>query len=174
MSDQPILLRTLIDIPERARTDTFVLKLAEGLAHAEETLKDYVVTTQLAECFAQAMDLIHGAVERNRSEATYLHGSFGSGKSHFMAVLGLLLAGNMRARAIPELAPVVSKNNPWIEGKCFFMVPYHMIGAVEVESAILGGYARHVRSLHPDAPVPGFIWGAAVCRRQFPPCNHGR
>lgn len=39
------------------------------------------------------------------------------------------------------------------------MVPYHMIGAVEVESAILGGYARHVRSLHPDAPVPGFYMG---------------
>ena len=38
------------------------------------------------------------------SKATYLHGSFGSGKSHFMAVLHLILQGNPAARAIPELA----------------------------------------------------------------------
>ena len=39
------------------------------------------------------------------------------------------------------------------------MVPYHMIGARDVETAILGGYADHVRRLHPDAPVPGFYLG---------------
>jgi len=159
MSDPSPLLRDLIDIPERAHTDTFVLKLAEGLAHADETLADYVVTRQLAECFDQALDLIKGATSRGRSEATYLHGSFGSGKSHFMAVLGLLLAGHPKARAIPELATVVAKHNQWTEGKRFLMVPYHMIGATEVEAAILGGYARHVRALHPQAPIPGFYLG---------------
>jgi hypothetical protein len=35
------------------------------------------------------------------------------------------------------------------------MVPFHMIGARDVESAILGGYAEHVRRLHPEAPTPG-------------------
>ena len=43
------------------------------------------------------------------SELSCLDGSFGGGKSHFMAVLHLLLRGNSKARAIPELAAVVAK-----------------------------------------------------------------
>jgi hypothetical protein len=36
------------------------------------------------------------------------------------------------------------------------MVPYHMIGARDVESAILSGYAEHVRRVHERAPIPAF------------------
>jgi predicted ATPase len=54
-------------------------------------------------------------VQTGGSKAAYLHGSFGSGKSHFMAVLNLLLAGNTQARATPELADVVARHS-WTEG----------------------------------------------------------
>ena len=66
---------------------------------------------------------------------------------------------NPRARAIPELAPVVGRHNPWTQQRRFLMVPFHMIGARDVESAVLGGYAEHVRRIHPEAPVPGFYLG---------------
>ena len=72
-----------------------------------------------------------------------------------MAVLHLLLKGESRARAIPELADVVAKHNAWSQGRKFLLVPYHMIGARSMESAILGHYAEHVRTLHPEAPLPG-------------------
>ncbi len=36
------------------------------------------------------------------------------------------------------------------------LLPYHMIGARDMESAILGQYADYVRKKHPEAPVPGF------------------
>jgi hypothetical protein len=161
MSDTPTLLRELIDIPERVQTNDFVLKLSEGVSDAEaaQTIRNYVVTPQLARAFDHALGFIQGAVERNRSAASYLHGSFGSGKSHFMAVLDLLLAGNVRARAIPELAGPINSHDRWMAGKKFLMVPYHMIGARDVESAILGGYAEHVRRLHPGAPIPAFYLG---------------
>ena len=60
---------------------------------------------------------------------------------------------------MPELAEVVTRYDPMLSGKRFLMVPYHMIGARDVETAILGGYADHVRRVHPDAPVPGFYLG---------------
>jgi hypothetical protein len=148
-------IRDLISIPERVHQGDFVLKLSDGVAHAEQTLRDYVVTPQLGESFKNALGFIQQSVTTNSSKAAYLHGSFGSGKSHFMAVLNLLLAGNAQARAIPELAPAVEQTS-WAQGKRFLMVPYHMIGATDMESAILGGYAEHVRRLHPSAPVPGF------------------
>ncbi|NUB25311.1 phage resistance protein [Azospirillum brasilense] len=150
------LIRDLIHIPERVHQGDFVLKLADGLEHAKATVRDYVVTPQLKTCFDDALGFIEGAVAGRTSKAAYLHGSFGSGKSHFMAMLNLLLAGNLEARSIPELAEVVVRHDGWVQGKTFLMVPYHMIGAHDLESAILGQYAEHVRRLHPDAPLPGF------------------
>lgn len=147
------LIRDLIDIPERVHADDFVLRLSEGVDRPEETLRQYVVTTDIAKRFDQALGLVQSAIKENKSKGAYLHGSFGSGKSHFMAVLLLLLRHHPGARSIKELSTVVADHS-WTEGRKFLLVPYHMIGAASMESAILGHYAEHVRRLHPDAPIP--------------------
>ena len=149
------LIKDLIDIPEQIHKDDFVLKLAEGVTRADSTLREYVVTPELRKCFDDALGFIRSGLQTKTSKATYLHGSFGSGKSHFMAVLHLILEGNSAARGIPELAPVVSKHNDWIAGKKFLLVPYHMIGSADMESGILGGYVEFIRRVHPEAPIPG-------------------
>lgn len=149
------LIKDLIDIPERVQKGDFVLRLTEGVTRADATLRDYVVTPELKDCFDNALSFIRSALQTNTSKATYLHGSFGSGKSHFMAVLHLILQGNPAARAIIELAPVITKHNEWIVGKRFLLVPYHMIGARDMESGILGGYVDFVRRTHPHTPIPG-------------------
>jgi hypothetical protein len=149
------LLKDLIAIPERVHQGDFVLQLTKGVTEPEQTLRDYVVTPQLVDAFSNALGFIQQAVQTGSSKAAYLHGSFGSGKSHFMAVLNLLLAGNTQARSIPELADVVARHS-WTHGRKFLLVPYHMVGARDMESAILGQYAEFVRKKHPDAPVPGF------------------
>ena len=81
-----------------------------------------------------------------------------------MAVLSLLLNGNAQARSIFELSDVIRRHNAWTEGRKFLVVPYHMIGAEDMESAILGGYAAHVRKHHPQAPVPGFYLAEGLFR----------
>jgi len=113
----PTLLRDLIDLPEQVRQGDFVLRLSEGVTKPDETLRNYVVTDQLATCFDEALGLIQSAIQSRSSKGAYLHGSFGSGKSHFMAVLLLLLEGNPQARSIPELAGAVAKLNGWARGK---------------------------------------------------------
>ena len=77
-------IKDLIDIPEHVHAGDFVLKLAEGVNRADDTLRQYVVTPQLADCFDQALALVRGALTDGTSKGAYLHGSFGSGKSHFM------------------------------------------------------------------------------------------
>jgi hypothetical protein len=148
-------IKDLIEIPERLQKGDFVLKLTEGVTRPEATLKDYVVTPELKDCFDNALSFIQSAIQSNSSKASYLHGSFGSGKSHFMAVLNLILEGIPEAKGIKELAPVITKHNDWITGKKFLLVPYHMLGAHDMESGILGGYVDFIRRHHPDAPIPG-------------------
>ncbi len=47
-------IKDLIDLPEKVHGGDFVLKLTEGVEHPEQTLKPYVVTPQLGECFDAA------------------------------------------------------------------------------------------------------------------------
>ncbi|MEU5510467.1 BREX-2 system ATPase PglY [Streptomyces fungicidicus] len=154
---QPPLLRDVIDIKESISTSDFVLSLAEATTPegAQHALKDYVVTERLLENFDEALALIKSALDGHRSKAAYLHGSFGSGKSHFMAVLYALLSGNPAARARTEFDPVLTKHE-WLstDGKKFLLVPYHMLGAKALEQRVLGGYVHHVKKLHPEAPTP--------------------
>ena len=148
------LIRELIEIPERVHKGDFVLRLSEGVTRPEETLRDYVVTDELRACFQKALDLVQRSLEGHRSMGAILHGSFGSGKSHFMAVLHLLLQHNPDARSIPALAPVVARHG-WTEGKRFLLVPFHLLGGPDtLEQAVLGGYVEHVRRLHPEASLP--------------------
>ncbi|MFF0016205.1 phage resistance protein [Streptomyces sp. NPDC005374] len=157
MAQQQPLLRDVIDIKEKVSTSDFVLSLAEATTPegAQHALKDYVVTERLLENFDEALALIKSSLDGHRSKAAYLHGSFGSGKSHFMAVLYALLSGDPAARARTEFDPVLTRHE-WLttDGKKFLLVPYHMLGAKALEQRVLGGYVTHVKKLHPDAPTP--------------------
>jgi len=148
------LVSELLDLPDQVLSGDFVLRLSEGVAAPEQALSSYVVTPQLAASFDRALGVIRQALTSHTSKAAYLHGSFGSGKSHFMAVLHALLRHDPQARAIPELAEVIARNDDWLGGRNFLLVPYHLIGATSLESAVLGGYVKHVLELHPDAPLP--------------------
>ena len=167
------LIQELISLPEKVFRGDFVLNLSAGVEDAQRTVETYVVTDQLVTAFDDSLNFIKSGLDGRSSKACYLHGSFGSGKSHFMAILHLLLHGDVHARSIPRLAGTVTAHNAWTENRKFLLIPYHMIGAANMESAILGGYAEHVHRMHPDAPVPAvykselLLQNAHVLRRQM-------
>jgi hypothetical protein len=149
------LLKDLINIPEAVQTGDFVMSLAAGVADGQATLDSYVVTSQLAEAYDNALKFIASALTENRSKAAYLDGSFGSGKSHFMAVLHLILQHNPSALAIRELAEPIAATDTVLRDKSFELVPFHMIGNESMEQAIFGGYVKHIRDTDPDGLLPG-------------------
>ena len=118
-------------------------------------------------------------------------GHFGSGKRHFMAVPTLLLRGDTLARSILEIAGAVAKANAWTTGRRFLVVPYRLIGATSMESAILGHYAEQFHmpvaasylpamkplcKLDPAAKMtaPRGVWGVVEDRPCRPSTWHGR
>jgi hypothetical protein len=148
------LLSELIGIPEQVHKSDFVISLASAIEEPERTVRDYVVTDQLALCFDRALSLVATSLADWRSKAAYLHASFGAGKTAMMAVLDLLLRGDPTARSVPELGPVVARYASRLDGRRFLLVPYHLVGKNSMEQEILGGYVEYVRKLHPDAPLP--------------------
>ena len=154
------LLKDLIDIPTTTGADDFVVKLTDARTRAAATLADYVPTPAVVGRLNDALGRIDEAFRQRRSLATYLHGSFGSGKSHFMAVMTLLLEGAPEAFAKQALGPVVARN-PWLGTRKVLVLTFHMLGARSIEERVLGGYLQQVRAKHPDAPTaPIFQSGA--------------
>jgi hypothetical protein len=150
------LLREVIDIPEQAGAEDYVLRLTDGVGHdrVAATMRDYVVTDSLADAFDQALGLVEEAVRTGISRGAFLSGSFGSGKSHFMAVLHALLGKEPAARTVPLLQTVIAKHDPVLHDRKVLRLAYHLLGATSLEEAILGGYLRQVRAAHPGAPLP--------------------
>ncbi|GLZ79453.1 hypothetical protein Afil01_42600 [Actinorhabdospora filicis] len=147
-------LDDLFSIEDRVFAGDFVAVLNDADSKTADLVDSYVVTDQLADCFSQALDLIKAGVKTQSSQATYLDGSFGAGKSHFLTVLHALLSGFPAARTKDNLAGVVSKHDDWLQTTKFLQVGYHMLNAESVESAIFNGYIRTVRQKHPDKPLP--------------------
>jgi hypothetical protein len=143
------LLRDLIDIPTSVGEADFVVR-----ASGDADLGRYVVTEDLQRNFADALSMIGHAVTTGRSQAKFLHGSFGSGKSHFMAVLREILRHNPDARAVRGLAEPVARADGWLKGKRVLVLSFHMLEARSVEQAILAGYYHQVTAARPDKPPP--------------------
>ena len=149
-------LRDVLNLPEAVHAGDFKVELTGGFTEAAtvERVREYVVTEQLRRAFREALSVVRSALRDGNSHAVYLHGSFGSGKSHFLTVLHAVLNDNPEARAKPGLQPVIVEHDEWLRGKRFLMVPYHLVGATDLDAAILGGYVAHVRRTEPEASIP--------------------
>src|SRR5207249_3270206 len=79
-----VLLRDVLDLPESVHAGDFKIDLTRGFTDVEARISEYVVTEQLAKALQKALGLVRSAVRDGNSHAAYLHGSFGSGKSHFL------------------------------------------------------------------------------------------
>ncbi|MFW6031490.1 MAG: hypothetical protein ACOC9T_02770, partial [Myxococcota bacterium] len=150
-------VKDLFELPESIHKIGFVEKLNEAVGRPRRTAETYVVTPPLAQAFDQALRHVGSGLKNERSQAAYLHGSFGSGKSHFMALLSLMLEANEEVWKVPELHPLREKH-PFIGDKKLLQLRFHMIGHEgELEDAIFHRYLQYVREHHPEAPLPGLF-----------------
>ncbi|MEU5611121.1 PglY protein [Streptomyces sparsogenes] len=154
MPTSELFLRDVINIKDDVHAGDFKVELSQGFNETEARVAEYVVTEQLQKAFRKALGIVAKAVRSGNSQAAYLHGSFGAGKSHFLTVLHGVLNNHPAARNKPRLKEVVDEHQEWLRRSKFLMVPYHLVGSADLDSALLGGYVHTVRELHSDEPVP--------------------
>ena len=161
-------LRDVLHLPESVHAGDFKVELSGGFTEAATASgsREYVVTEQLRRAFRDALSVVRSALRDGTSHAAYLHGSFGSGKSHFLTVLHAVLNDDPEARAKPRLQPVIAEHDDWLRGKQFLMVPYHLVGATDLDSALLGGYVAHVRRAAPGRADPARLPRRRDARRR--------
>ncbi|MBQ0986001.1 PglY protein [Streptomyces sp. F63] len=171
MPTSELFLKDVIDIKEDVHAGDFKVELSKGFSETDARVAEYVVTEQLQGAFRKALGLVAAAVRTGDSHAAYLHGSFGAGKSHFLSVLHAVLNNHPGTRSSdkPRLLEVVAEHDEWLRRSRFLMVPYHLVGSADLDSALLGGYVHTVRRLHPDQAPPAVYRADALladARRQ--------
>ena len=162
-----MLLREVLDIPVQAGAEDYVLRLTDSIEPGEiaRTVDEYVVTPALAEAFDAALGLVAEALTSGVSRGAFLAGSFGSGKSHFMAILYALLRHDRIAREkLEDLQPVIARHDDVLLDKKVLPLAFHLIGAESLEQALFLGYIRQVARLHPEAPLPALHESDAILR----------
>ncbi len=157
----PPTVASLFDLPATVVATDFVVELAKGVEEAASTVGQYVVTEDLLRALGDALHLVGRAVGSKTSAGTYLHGSFGSGKSHFLAILSLLMSGSEIAWRRPELHPL-RVSHPWIGEKRLLQLRLHMLGKDSLEGATFGAYLAAVRGEFPAAPIPALFADAPL------------
>ncbi|MCC6750664.1 MAG: hypothetical protein IT371_23605 [Deltaproteobacteria bacterium] len=149
-------VKELFELPESIHRIAFVEKLSEAILRPETTAANYVLTPPLVEAFDRALRLVGASLRDGRSQAAYLHGSFGSGKSHFMALVSLALGGSEPVWRLPELHPLRAKH-PFVGQARLLLLHFHLVGHESLEQAIFLRYLEHVRREHAGAPLPGLF-----------------
>jgi hypothetical protein len=153
-------LHDLLELPESVVKSAFVVQLTEGVRHPEEMLRDYAVTADLQRAFDQALALVKSSIDGRRSVAAYVHGSFGSGKSHFMSVLSLMLSPDPADQAFAwkeqELQGLRTRHG-WLAEKKVLRLHLHMIGASSLEAKVFPEYLARTRERFPDAVLPALF-----------------
>lgn len=149
-------VKALFDLPESIHKIGFVQILSQAVERPEDTAATYVVTPKILEAFDKALKLVGNALQTGRSQASYLHGSFGSGKSHFMAVLSLMLKENEAVWRMPEFHGLRDKHG-FIGKKKLLEMHFHMVGSDSLEEAIFTKYIDYVKTHHPEATIPGLF-----------------
>jgi hypothetical protein len=82
--------------PEDIRAMGFVVRLREsdpGSDEVKQLVSDYVITPAVAKELPRILDDMKQVFDRGEEYGRFIHGSFGSGKSHFMTMLALLIEG---------------------------------------------------------------------------------
>jgi hypothetical protein len=116
-------------------------------------MRDYAITGDIKLAFTDALRMVDESLKQKGSSGAYIHGSFGSGKSHFMAVLSLMLGGDPTPWKEPILHDLLARYD-WLTTRKFLRLHFHMLGSDTLDQKVFSEYLAQVRAIHPDAVIP--------------------
>jgi hypothetical protein len=136
MSD--LTIRDVFDLPTTIPRCIVKIQDFDDAQTLQENIRDYVITDTVADEMERLADrVVASCVRHEAGEGHYLHGSFGSGKSHFMAILGLILENNpaVWTKDHPAIQAIQKRHGAWLAEHPILVVPVYMLGQTSLQTA---------------------------------------
>ncbi len=127
-------VRDYLALPEHASVDDFIIKPSSTPADVART---YTLTSAIRPKLDAFLRDVTAALARNEDLGRFVFGSFGSGKSHFMRVAAMMLAGEpaLYEHARDPGLRALRDAHPFLETAQLLVVETSMIGVNEDVSA---------------------------------------
>lgn len=126
-----LTIRDVFDLPTEIPRCIVKIQDFDDPESLRENIRDYVITETVADEMERLVDrIVASSVRQEAGEGHYLHGSFGSGKSHFMAILGLILENNPAVweKDHPAIERIQAQHGEWLAEHPVLVVPVYMLG----------------------------------------------
>ncbi len=133
----------------------------------QDNVDDYVITPTVASELEDLVERIIYSVKRNEpGEGHYVHGAFGSGKSHFMGILGLILSNHSAIwnKDHEVIREIHSNHHDWLAENPILIAPIYMLGKkIPFQFALYESANAALRDL--DKPECDFSQAEKVIKR---------
>ncbi|WP_375759651.1 hypothetical protein [Corallococcus exercitus] len=162
----------------------FVVRLDVPQSEEERRrlVDEYVFTPAVRQSLPVIFEGMKHALARGEPLGRFVHGSFGSGKSHFLSMLGLLLEDDERAWSKPDplVRELAGKHRAWVRDARLLTVRLHMLseaGGSSFDRAVYEAFNRalarhgkppfeflHVQGVLDEARREAELYGPAFWR----------
>lgn len=136
---EELLVRDVLDLPDEVPECVVNIRQFDDPDVLAENVRDYVITPRVAQELEDFVQRLHRSVQWHEGgRGHFVHGSFGSGKSHFMATLGLILQGHpaIWQKDHPIIQKLRAEFSDWLGSHPVLVVPVYMLGQETFQQAM--------------------------------------
>ena len=136
---EELLVRQVLDLPDEVPECVVNIRQFDDPDVLAENVRDYVITPRVAQELEGFARRLHRSVEWHEGgRGHFVHGSFGSGKSHFMATLGLVLQSHpaIWQKDHPVIQEIRTEFGDWLGSHPVMVIPVYMLGQETFQQAM--------------------------------------
>ena len=132
------LVRDFLDLPDDISPDAFIQRVDQTTA---DTLKQYVLPQAVKQRLGDQLRAVGQRLVQGKDIGRFVYGTFGSGKSHLLQVLGKMLE---RDELVYEVGDAglreLRQEHPWLDEQKRLVVRVNMMGKRSLLGALYEGY----------------------------------
>jgi len=136
---EELLVREVLDLPDQVPECVVNIRQFDDPDVLAENVRDYVITPRVAQELKGFTQRLHRSVEWHEGgRGHFVHGSFGSGKSHFMATLGLVLENHLAIweKDHSTIQEIRAEFGDWLASHPVLVIPVYMLGQESFQQAL--------------------------------------
>jgi len=142
------LVRDFLDLPADISPDAFIQRVDQTTA---ETLKQYVLPVAVKQRLDDQLRAVGQRLGQGKDIGRFVYGTFGSGKSHLLQVVGKMLE---RDELVYEVGDAglreLRQSHPWLDEQKRLVVRVNMMG----KRSLLGALYEAYRAALPEGAPP--------------------
>jgi len=132
------LVRDFLDLPDDISPDAFIQRVDQTTA---DTLRQYVLPQAVKRRLSDQLRAVGGRLSQGKDIGRFVYGTFGSGKSHLLQVMGKMLE---RDELVYEVGDAglreLRQEHPWLDGQKRLVVRVNMMGKRSLLGALYAAY----------------------------------